>query len=1016
MRRVAAPVLLLLVAAVAAVVWFALSPSHVFAPPVTPTDDGSAANGSLPAPRNTSRKPGDSADEAPDESGPPSEGAKVDTPVEWRIHLKVELENSLSLPGLRCTQSRFSLCYGDDVTAAFDSDVGALEPTDGWKWEDDAPPDDDYLAHAWNINLHLTLAWAGGDAHLNRQYDGLVSEPGPAHTLTFRLKVTTTELADDYLVIRGRLVHSSGRELDRASINFIPPMQWIEDKSGVTGDNGEFAFRLRAGHFGVTIWSDEADRRPVFDPHDEADYELLAALTWALSVYDESPDPDCIKGLKAKREGKVFDFGDIEIGGAILFVDYDQPKQGDSVAFHVDSGDFSESAHGEVKSLPFRLLMPAGVYAWKAEAEWWVVEDQSPVARGTFDADEGGVVRLKLKRPEIRFVELLIEDANGPVDGATLDMNGLRTRFGEGRSSGVHVIGTPYRLLRNWLGEPTFRFSSLQDLGPADVQIREDVDTLTIKLDGRTKGLLGFVPRIDRSGIRDLSPKLTPAYFCRHEDGHAGWFNSGRDSGYIGRIGAAILLDAPGRWEVSVYGGLKWGYPGGLISGPVSVVVRDREFVDLDFPKPVPPPWKQARAVRITITCGGEPFDGFMPKVLLHNGQIANQLLLTVYKGDYCVAGPVAVVFGNQQLPLEQSLDTPGLLEFTADLPPSLLVKAPEGKGWPDRQRLCVLVTGAAGWQLERGLRGAELADGVLCGAPPGPATVKLIAGGTRYYDGFELANAEVHVAADKTTQVDLKPACGEVTFRLTNQDGSPRDGDATGWRVLQLSTGKWIWVDTDTTSTVLLPLGSFRALIAHDGWYAHVDFEVTGTAQTVDLKMPDAVDAGRVCVSLPPDFQPGEYCRCWYAPCDAVAVAEPLRMQRAEGEGYTGWPWDQVTGRQVKEGMLLSDLPVGVELCLCVWNETRFAWVSSFTISGDELQTITPQWRTWRTLDSEWIKAGPLTWRLDDSGARFTSKTRLPVGRPELELKDGATREVEVSEGDTDAAAPGLAAELKPG
>lgn len=417
--------------------------------------------------------------------------------------------------------------------------------------------------------------------------------------------------------------------------------------------------------------------------------------------------------------------------------------------------------------------------------------------------------------------------------------------------------------------------------------------------------------------------------------------------------------------------GKAWGYPKGIISGPVEGTVR----ADLDCHLKIPgfgtPPWaKPVRHCYGSLTCEGKAFS-YTGAVLLDNER--QYLTLSLGAPVFLSAGAYALPDGNNSLELEMFMppDDEGKMYLRRDLAARVEIRMLRGKDlapWP------LGVTAYCGGDNTGIFAQSDTNGKIRFWAPLGRARVSISALG-----GATTVEREIEVT-ENLKVIEIKDEGSYVHFVWQSPDA---EQEASAWWLLD-EKGDPVNMLTPQFTTLKTPPGRYT-MIPENRDKPEVAFVVTeGTDTTVEVPLvPPLAYTASILVKYPKDFKPSpdgavlEW--LWYVPI----TGDPDKDIRLH-DYATQWGNERFR----PEGIKITGLPLNVEfvLVLAMTNNGENgepnpgAWAIApirLKLTETSIQTLTVAWKAAVVLDESWFEFGQVDF-FGENGLRYVAYNRI--------------------------------------
>jgi hypothetical protein len=624
--------------------------------------------------------------------------------------------------------------------------------------------------------------------------------------------------------------------------------------------------------------------------------------------------------------GRTLDFGDVVLHGGMveLHVEAGDGANLDAgtLSFYLTSGSLSLSERTPAPVSVSRMLTPPG--RWKYDIAWLAEELHYMPSRGVIDVGEGEVKVLRYVATPFPTALVFVETPHGPAWNATI----TRLRDGDGDMGSYPASEQPVAVqlldgavalsasMDGWaskkipLPQPGQTVRILLD-EPVEVESKPPDTLLRVVLPG-SDWLEGNTVFLRLSGTREITERAT-----------------------VAAVESVVEIQMPHEpvWELSVYGGLLFGFPEGLISGPHSIGITPHMENEWRLPGWPEPPSRTPALGLPLVKCGGRPVRGRLPA----RYESGSQELLQV--GRAGIAGtetPVALVDSGTEIPFSlQRTDDSGE-RLVLDLPVRVSIRLHD-EAAPGRWL-------AFGWGGEDYSNGSVTVDFTQGEAwlwlPRGEALISVMR------DTVEVCQWRITISGDATQILVVDEAMGAVQLDVEWPQGVP----ASAWYFEAVKTGETAGEALEPGKTTHLKPGQYTLVPPHDVIADAMNFTVVdGETTTVRVRVQAAVPMdGSLILPRPEEGTVESASFYWVIDNHPEKFFENGRLHAA---GM------QISAREVPEGVLLNGLPRGREL-----------WIYGGVRIGDKAFALAPRKTTVGeariTLECQWLKLVWLTQR----------------------------------------------------
>ncbi len=779
----------------------------------------------------------------------------------------------------------------------------------------------------------------------------------------------TAALGDQEWLFIGRLMHATGL-----------PIFGLETLSLKIGAEEQLWFEQHEdGRFACSFWGDFDASMRLWLVHSCDEDETLQALT------------------KPAIQGRIVDLGDIIVNCAAVEVRLDawpdkemrRQRHGLEATFEPPEIFAYVYLSSIIFSTDIALTAPETVkvgFAMPGPYRWSMDQSDSTLAF----AESGGELMLeagKLTRIDISFV---------PV-------HNVLVRFKAAGELG-HIQFEAQYIGED--GEPNEWFSSQISASSALLAV-ENPNRQKMKFTAKTRGwaaveydvapqttelTIEFTERMAATtGILLVELPGLPDFFKDHSieigimvevgDGetrrrlHLASYN--QDSMFWGLTDEAGLL----RFEIEKGKAKVWlqevsqiyGYPRGMISGPVECTITVDAPCKVKLPQFEAPPWTvAAQSTLARLTCEGVPLNYAGPLLQGEDSQIYS---LQYGSQQRMSAGDYAIPDGTLLHPLQMTLPTeqrPTLL-FEYDFAACIEVRVRRGKALVPCQirvsaTLCNGTTSTSATSQENGK--------LRTWAPRGEVRLTV-----------ELLGGQMTVSRAVVVGTDLLVVefAVEGAYAQFNWDERYQTEDGSHWW-LRDAKGELVNSLYSNVRSLKLEPGTYT-LTPENAIKPEISF-VIAESNDITVEVPFVARmnyTGSFMVKYPKDLKPDpdgygvEW--SWYVPLTGDAAQDVKNREWASEEGWM---------RSTVEGIKFGDLPANQEFVLVLavgaLNEggdlAPLAWAAlpmRLTLKGGEMETIAVEWKRAVVLNHEWFEWGDFHWiGPDNYGMRYTQYNRI--------------------------------------
>lgn len=846
----------------------------------------------------------------------------------------------------------------------------------------------------WQVSCMLemeapTLFDVGEDVSIE-QLRGLVTPTITGRVIDFGdITLEHADLFGDQWLITGRIVHVTGRALSNCSglrLVLLQDSETIAESYFSTDSDGRFVDLL---------WDEESIAG---DPagwtarlyNDEAGFYGLSQAGRAPRLEVELPRP--------KVKGRVADFGEIRVAGALVDVEAEVEGQtpellpdgrllrsnwvdypGSSGTLDMWDGFFSANALIYPSPARTTLWLHDGRYEYNAE--FWVEGFYYPRQSGIVTPRDGEVVVLKLKFPRYRMIPLEFEVPEGATVGsASVDWSALRGEHVEhgGMSSGSPPLEVPV-----FPGMVTEFRVEADGFAPAIATATDKDEKMVIRLTPAPAGIATLrvtVPEVPA----EVSPHVLGANLTvsNIENGERA-FSMGCRPGEV-----QVPIPAAGRYRVTLNGGGAYGYPD-VLSGPIDVSIQEGEEAVVVLPPIGPPPWPAyISGYQCNVRCAGRAI-ALEADVFVGAGDRVMRAEMRTGERFGLAAPPLALPDGDSRIPLELVTPTEAGEHATVSLDMEARIEVKVSRQGQPVKDFSATVDGknAAGSRVY--MVGDEHGGSVLLWAQPGTATLLVDVEGREFTRTVEIRRGEL---AQAEFQLDLV----RVQFDLgLEEEPDSYGGVSAPWTVFRVYENReeeccYLWVNEE----VLFDPGRYRAVPGYGDPALAVEFDISDGKDRV-VKLPQLPERRLFTLLLKFDttFFGDQLFEADFG------VYQAAMLTRPDSSGYGNY----IQTRSVAEGIELIDLPGDTDLVITgsTWIEeggSTNTWLMKplrIRVTADQ-QVASCSWTRSVPMAEEWW--GLSAWNvsaLQGLYIRVGDTQTLFPGRQELVFTDGAGKEV---------------------
>ncbi|MCB9933503.1 MAG: hypothetical protein H6841_08790 [Planctomycetes bacterium] len=709
-------------------------------------------------------------------------------------------------------------------------------------------------------------------------------------------------LFGDQWLVTGRVVHSSGRAV--ANLGWL--LLTVLDEDSMAAEC--YVATDAQGRFAGTFWNlaelaaDPTAWNARLYPDENTYYQSEGSESRAARRIDVALPKPVVKG-------RVVDYGEIRVGGSLLEVEAVmeglQPEL-------LPDGRLRRSSWSEYPGRMGELYLgdgfndmdvtifpsPTKVTVWLPEGRYEYsgnldgVGDYYPGVYGVVSVPDGQVVPLKLHFKRHRVIPLELQVPEGKqVSGATVRWEASNAE-GEVVEQLTHM-GSPLSAVPVFPGLTTRVRVESPGFAPVEGSVTDRDAKLVLKLEAVAAGV---------ATLRIQVPELPEVIADRPEAflSVVRLDNGGTVYGVNAGTGEHVVpVPAAGAYRVQLLGGGSWGYPGGVLSGPVEVTVKEGDDVPVTLPAIGPPPWPvQADGYVSNVRCAGRSIS-LETDVLIADG-VKVGVSITTGQDFSITAPPLAIADGDASIPLDVPAPSrpDEKLTVSLDLEARIDVRVTrQGKPVASFQ---ATATGAGGFSSSAG----AVEGTALLWAPPGTATVTANVLGRGFSRGVEVKRSAL-------ARVDFELDAVRVEFDLGGDDERYAVDSSSEvpppWRVYRLR---------DDSEEEIYDLWGDQVILMDPGRYRIVPgYGDPGLAQEIDISdgkdrvvnLPELPRMKLYSVRL--KFDASALGDQWFnADISTCAVSRLARPDQ-----YSWYNWVQT--RALPDGIELLDVPADTEL-----------------------------------------------------------------------------------------------------
>lgn len=624
------------------------------------------------------------------------------------------------------------------------------------------------------------------------------------------IRVGLQDVIGDELLFTGRLVHTSGRPVSLSGEyclygHFeIEGEEWDEEVYLHTSEDGSFVSLEARAEFMTA--------------------ESLVKAEWYMSRSDEdywNETPNRIKLAPPTCDGTRVDFGEMKVGGALIEVvlkgkfDVDSDAQGnlkvsewgeydeDYVVIELESSNqyFEIQAYPEPHTT--RAWVPEGRYVWNLYNE---TKRHFADQRGVVLAREGEVTQLVIEPEFWRTIPVEITGEGLGDSGISLSwwITKDAEDIAEGSFWGRENAGVPFIP-----GSVTSFTVSAEGYKDARQDVSEDCDKLVVvleKSDTPPCKLIVVIPPLPRTLV-DQDTRMTLWYSVDRQQTGA-------------YVRASNLRNQEwstyrtGKCTITLMDGREYGYPNGIFSGPVEVVLKPGETITVVMPEvPEPPLRVRVGWTTVNTRVGGNSADIDAPLIMRGYSKVASTELHDNGSLGTISGVPTGITDGTNEYPVNFELpkEEGGVAVLSVEFEHTIEVRVLRDSGPLDRFSATVSHTFTENGPFPMRCY-SQAVDGVAkLWIPPGKPYLSVS------MNGQSIFSQPIEVKAGQVTRVDVKTSLAKLSFEVPAQEEtSPDDSDLTAlWRLERREAdGSWV-LDEEFSENITYLVGSsmYRAV-----------------------------------------------------------------------------------------------------------------------------------------------------------------------------------------------------------
>lgn len=450
-----------------------------------------------------------------------------------------------------------------------------------------------------------------------------------------------------------------------------------------------------------------------------------------------------------------------------------------------------------------------------------------------------------------------------------------------------------------------------------------------------------------------------------------------QDSTFWGQTNEADLL----RWEVPLGATKVWlqevsqvyGYPRGIISGPVDCTVSGETPCKVKLPEFGAPPWNVfAQSAVVRLTCDGVPMNYYGPVM---QGETSQVMSLYYDSQQRMSVGDYAIPDGAQRHALQMTMPTeqaPRLL-FERDFPARIEVRVRRGKTLVP----CLIEVTVASSEGSTSTEATSRENGKLrLWAPIGEVrvSVQLLGGQTTLSRAITLGN--------DLTVMELAVEGSYARFSWHEQYSQ---GEGSYWW-LRDAQGEMVTTLNASMTSLKLEPGAY-VMVPENASKPEIAFAIAADSDAVvEVPFVPRLDySGSFLVKYPKELKPDPDGYAlewyWYVPVSGDPAKDILSREYASEYG-----WARCTAEGVKFGDMPANLEFVLMLAIGALNDegdhAPQAWAISpmrVKLKGGELETLAVDWKRAAVLHQDWYEQYTIHWSGPNGDAtRYTQYNRI--------------------------------------
>jgi hypothetical protein len=577
----------------------------------------------------------------------------------------------------------------------------------------------------------------------------------------------------------------------------------------------------------------------------------LPQYTWSMELTDEVDWAGATSGNAALGQpawnGRIANFGDITLTGALVEItlkcDFETSVDADGKLLLSRWGDyngdyvnisFEGADYRDVRVFPQPhatvTVLPEGRYIWNA---WPSSEGFYPYLSGLLLAREGQAYKIELELNPYPSIPLVVH-ASSDGDLHNCLVSWYANRDGKEIGSGSYHYGAESRVpvVEGCETAVTVRCEGFKDAGGAARPGMAKLE-LTLEKDNiPTATLVVVIPKYPEGLTQD---ELRATVHLRQKETaqtseSSAWGTEG--------VECTFTLHEFSAGKVTLRGGQQWGYPGGVLSGPIEFEIAAGETKRIELPPISAPPWsKPVTGINVTARTSGRPMtlDAF-----LRYKDLADPVNESLSDGgDLPVRGVASgITDGREDYPVQFTPGDNGQATLTIDLPHTIEV-----------------TLSRAGKPVEEFQVSASTLDvtppdlAVQCDVFTSDGVAKLWVPRGRVnldmrINGVTVCSQQAEVIPGQVLQVEAGSALLQLTLELADESYDPyaSDIDAPPLWTLQLLEEDGNWYDYSALSaavTFMLDAGKYRVVPWNGGENVEIELSEDRTVRLPEIATP---------------------------------------------------------------------------------------------------------------------------------------------------------------------------------